>query len=101
MSSCYLCGSQVKVERHHIDWHHENDVPENRVRLCQRCHAMLHKVGYLSGQELDSIRDKARAERTPAAAAVSGKTGVPGGRFPRVPGGVPGEANSPGFPKTN
>ena len=89
MSSCYLCGSQERVQRHHIDWHHENDNPSNRVLLCHRCHMELHRAGYLSPEELDSIRDKVRAERTPAAVAVSGKTGVPG------------EANSPGFPKTN
>jgi len=89
MSSCWLCGSQEAIEEHHIDWHHENDDPSNRVLLCRRCHVELHKVGFLSGLELDSIRDKVRAERTPAAAAVSGKTGDPG------------EANSPGFPKTN
>jgi len=71
MSSCYLCDSQEAVERHHVDWHHENNGHGNRVLLCKRCHVELHKVGYLSLEELIAIRDKVRAERTPAAVAVS------------------------------
>ena len=60
MGRCYLCESWEALERHHMDWHHENNSPSNRVLLCHRCHTELHKVGYLSLQELDGIRDKVR-----------------------------------------
>jgi hypothetical protein len=69
---CYLCDSQENLERHHVDWHHDNDSRDNLVTLCHRCHMELHRAGYLSLQELDGIRDKIRAERTPEAVAVSG-----------------------------
>ena len=69
--ACYLCDSQVDLEVHHIDWHHENDNPDNLVTLCHRCHMELHRSGYVSRQELDGIRDKIRAERTPGEVAVS------------------------------
>lgn len=87
---CYLCGSQKAIEEHHIDWHHENNEPENRSHLCHRCHMELHRSGYVSKQELDGIRDKIRAERTPGVAAVSGYTG-----------GGWGEGISPWCPQTN
>ena len=47
-----------KVETHHLDWHHDNPDPKNKVKLCQRCHAIIHNSGYLSIDELREIRDK-------------------------------------------
>src|SRR4030042_1094931 len=88
---CYLCESRDTVEQHHIDWHHGNNGPGNRIPLCHRCHVELHKAGYLSWEELERIRDKVRAERTPEAVAVSG-----------VYRAEPGRGNScPGTPETN
>jgi len=69
--ACYLCESQEDLHVHHIDWHHENDSPGNLVTLCHRCHMELHRSGYVSLDELEGIRDKVRAERTPGEAAVS------------------------------
>jgi hypothetical protein len=37
---------------HHIDWHHENNHPENLVDVCQWCHSGLHKEGFVSREEL-------------------------------------------------
>lgn len=55
---CYLCGRYGAIERHHIDWHHENNDSGNRISLCMRCHVELHKIGYLSFEELLSMRDR-------------------------------------------
>jgi HNH endonuclease. len=69
--TCYLCGREDELEVHHLNWHHEDDTPSNLVVVCQPCHKELHKVGYLSLDELNGIRDKVRAERTPGEVAVS------------------------------
>jgi len=55
---CFLCDSYDKIEIHHLDWHHENDIPSNRLPLCHRCHTELHKVGILDIDELRALRDK-------------------------------------------
>lgn len=60
---CWLCASATKVEEHHIDWHHDHNDPSNRVWLCQRCHSILHKAGYVSGDELDTIKQKVMERR--------------------------------------
>jgi hypothetical protein len=54
--SCGLCGELAGLEVHHVDWHHDNDVPANRLLLCRRCHVEVHRVGYLSQAELQEIR---------------------------------------------
>jgi hypothetical protein len=56
--SCYLCASTATIQTHHIDWNHTNDARENRIPLCQRCHALVHKCGYLSRKELIALRFK-------------------------------------------
>ena len=99
---CYLCDSQEDVEQHHIDWHHGNNGSGNRIPLCHRCHVELHKAGYLSWEELERIRDKVRAERTPEAAAVSGVYRAEPGqeRWP-IKAIVAGSTSCPGTPETN
>lgn len=56
MKACYTCGSVEHVHKHHIHWHHDNNATENITFLCQRCHNELHKVGYLTHEELGRIR---------------------------------------------
>ena len=55
---CFICGSLTKIETHHIDWHHENPDPNNKVKLCQVCHSIIHKEGYMSIEEMRAIREK-------------------------------------------
>lgn len=57
MDKCYLCESQENILTHFLDWHPGNNSPGNRLLLCRRCHIELHKVGYLSLRELESIRE--------------------------------------------
>lgn len=49
---CFLCGSEEFLEVHHIDFHHNNNRPENRIKLCRRHHVLLHKSGFFSLDEL-------------------------------------------------
>jgi 5-methylcytosine-specific restriction endonuclease McrA len=60
-ASCHLCGSRDRLHRHHIDWNHHNNTPSNLTLVCQACHVMLHKVGYLDREELDAVRAAAMA----------------------------------------
>ena len=38
---CVKCG-ETKSERHHIDDNPQNNVPENIMALCRRCHTLEH-----------------------------------------------------------
>ena len=60
---CFVCGSLNRVETHHIDWHHDNPDPHNKVKLCQRCHAEIQGSGYLTMDEMRAIREKVIAIR--------------------------------------
>ena len=41
---CKICGSEVDLDVHHIDGDHSNNVLENLVYLCRRCHRTIaHK----------------------------------------------------------
>lgn len=72
---CFICGNPDNVHIHHIDYDHGNDRPSNRVPLCERCHAMIHRdFGFTSIEELRKLRAKVEA-RDPA-------------RFHRSPQGV-------------
>jgi hypothetical protein len=60
---CYLCGSNKNLHVHHIDWHHENNDPSNRMTMCERCHVELHRnIGYLSLQELTALKHRIEFE---------------------------------------
>jgi len=39
---CQACNEVKKLDIHHIDGNHSNDVPENRLNLCSRCHHLAH-----------------------------------------------------------
>jgi len=69
MKECYLCGATTRLERHHINWHHNDRGKANVVILCKRCHVELHRVGYLSSKELEAIRAKVRAKAEATARA--------------------------------
>ena len=56
MVKCLLCGSTEEPHRHHVDWNHANNANENTVTVCRRCHVELHRVGYISRDEMMSIR---------------------------------------------
>ena len=60
---CFICGSCSALQVHHIDWNHENDVLLNRIILCDRCHGIVHKSGFLSLTRLWSVRDRVRERR--------------------------------------
>lgn len=59
---CFLCGRMKKLQVHHINWHHFDDRAENRIRLCQVCHAALHNYGYMSREEIVALRAKGRSQ---------------------------------------
>lgn len=45
---CVICGkpedlSKNKISTHHIDGNRENDVINNLITVCDKCHADLHK----------------------------------------------------------
>jgi hypothetical protein len=58
---CSLCGSSHHVQVHHIDWHHDNDVPENRYVVCEQCQAEIHKAGFMDREALDRVRSVVEA----------------------------------------
>lgn len=41
IESCVKCGDE-KSERHHIDDDPQNNVPDNIMPLCRRCHTIEH-----------------------------------------------------------
>ena len=58
---CFICDSQEAQENlhiHHVDWHHDNNDPENIVVLCKRCHVIIHQTHYVSKDEMLELRKK-------------------------------------------
>jgi len=55
---CFICASPVLPETHHIDWHHNNNSPDNLIILCRSCHVEIHRIGYLDRDELQGVRDQ-------------------------------------------
>lgn len=40
---CRICHRHFyNLDIHHIDGNHKNDVIENRIRICAKCHANIH-----------------------------------------------------------
>jgi 5-methylcytosine-specific restriction endonuclease McrA len=74
--SCFVCGETDSVQVHHIDHHHGNDRPSNRVPLCERCHAMIHRdFGFTTIEELRKLRAEVEA-RDPARFRRSAQGGL-------------------------
>ena len=63
MKECYICEAKDNLNEHHIDWHHDNDDPSNVVTVCARCHSWLHKIGYMSLEEMLEVRKKVLSYR--------------------------------------
>ncbi len=42
-SSCRICGSTEKLERHHIDGDIRNNYLANISVICHECHIQIHK----------------------------------------------------------
>ncbi|NTV00102.1 MAG: HNH endonuclease [Methanoregulaceae archaeon] len=42
--SCRICRSGDFLSVHHKDCDPTNDIPENLVTLCDRCHALMHST---------------------------------------------------------
>ena len=43
LRACEICRSAKAVERHHHDGNEFNNVPENILRCCRRCHMIVDK----------------------------------------------------------
>lgn len=54
--SCFVCGNPA-LEKHHADWNHANNSPENLRLVCEWCHLQAHKLGKpLFEQLVDRVR---------------------------------------------
>lgn len=43
---CNLCGKKVFIPiLHHIDGNHSNNIINNRILICSKCHRLLHTPG--------------------------------------------------------
>jgi 5-methylcytosine-specific restriction endonuclease McrA len=63
---CKFCGTTNKLQVHHIDGNHDNNAMTNRVKLCQRCHSLVHKyLGVADPDEIEAIAKRAK-EMKPA-----------------------------------
>ena len=61
-----MCSSQVaqgKLQRHHIDFNHNNNDPKNVVYLCKRCHDIINQTGYMSRDEMLELNKKIHSDR--------------------------------------
>ena len=58
---CKFCGTSKSIQVHHIDGNHDNNTPSNRVRLCQRCHSLVHKyLGVADPEEIEALAKRAQ-----------------------------------------
>jgi len=58
---CFICDSQEAKEnlhKHHVDWNHNNNDPNNIVVLCKRCHNIIHQTHYVSKDEMLELKKK-------------------------------------------
>lgn len=49
---CKACGSDGPGQIHHLDGNHSNNIPENIVKLCLKCHRNNHNFGPLSKKKM-------------------------------------------------
>jgi hypothetical protein len=66
---CLVCRAGDELHVHHLDGNHDNNSPGNRVDLCPRCHAALHKGGRISATGDDLLKARGSID------AVRGKLG--------------------------
>ena len=43
---CIFCGKKENIEIHHIDKNRKNNNRKNLLKLCVRCHRLLHSRIY-------------------------------------------------------
>jgi len=55
---CQNCNSKRYVEKHHKDFKHYNDNPENVVMLCRSCHESIHRKERWNRGLVKPIRDE-------------------------------------------
>ena len=58
---CFICDFEEipkDLHKHHVDWNHNNNAPENIVILCKRCHVIIHQTHYVSKDEMLELRKK-------------------------------------------
>ncbi len=59
---CEFCGSVLELQVHHVDWDHDNNVPENRMQLCHFCHTAVHQLGAILPEQLRVVRELVELE---------------------------------------
>lgn len=62
-AQCFICLRFDFLDEHHLDWNHKNNAADNRVFICKRCHANLHRIGYMSMASLEVVRSKVISHR--------------------------------------
>ncbi|MBA7580027.1 hypothetical protein ES708_21913 [subsurface metagenome] len=75
-STCALCGAGGELHIHHKNWDHFDDRPANFLTVCQSCHSVLHQVGYLTDDELDSIIAAIRSRGQPGGPGKAPEDGL-------------------------
>ena len=43
-SECYFCETKKELSVHHIDQNRDNNMKENLLLLCPKCHHRLHRI---------------------------------------------------------
>jgi len=57
-AECEVCGFELGLEIHHIDWNHQSNNPDNLQILCKYCHVQVHKLGKpLFGEMIARIKN--------------------------------------------
>jgi 5-methylcytosine-specific restriction endonuclease McrA len=74
-STCELCGAGGVLHIHHKNWHHFDDRPANLMTVCQSCHSALHRAGYLTDDEFNSIKAAIRSRSQPGGSGVAPENG--------------------------
>jgi len=60
---CEFCSAVLEVQVHHVDWDHDNNAPENLMRLCHFCHTAVHQLGAIVPEQLRVVRELVELER--------------------------------------
>lgn len=57
---CYLCGHKKKLNVHHLRYNNlgHEDVENDLITLCHRCHGMIHRIIDSSKAEYDRLREE-------------------------------------------
>lgn len=53
ISQCEICGDTKKLEVHHKDNNPSNNISENIIKICCRCHNMLHHGWYIATRAIE------------------------------------------------